>query len=188
MNRRSLLAGLGISVAAIGTGAIAQGGRPSFSNSTDTQTDELLIQKNREWIETDPSATDNPYYVPVFDASDADRLINHTKLDPSEQRFIEETDFESAYLLVVEHWPTHGVELTHTTVDDTTVVQVSEQDYRDPDEAYIGVVHLNSLVLRVSSPVTPDSVSFQIRLQKTTGEEIAVDPYDSSEYDDQTSV
>lgn len=176
MNRRTFLAGAGLSaVAALGSGVFIDGDlRPAAQTSVHPET--LLIVDASDWLQIDSASSTVPHYLCILNESTADQLICYSELTTPEQEFLTETDFASEYLLVVEQSLPYGVELAHASTSDTDpiTVQIIEQDLRDSDQYYPTVMWDNSLVLRIDDSVLPDDLSFNVTLQTIDDDIVSV--------------
>lgn len=181
MLRRSLIASAGALVALPTVGYLVQGEDPTPSESI-TSYDTLLIIRNQEWLATTEQDYGDPQSITIESHDDADEYIDLDALDPEEATFIDNTDFETQYLVICEHPATNGVLLSDHSVthyeDGVLELSIREDDTRTAENAYIDVMELNSFVFRFSREEVPFPDQIEGSLRMLDGTKLTIDTYE----------
>lgn len=145
--------------------------------------EKTLVFDNDAWLATDSTPGNLPRLVPITSAERADELIHFGAIDDADRAFIEETDYGESFLLVVDHWLPHGVDLSIRGIErrdaDTVSVSLCAIDRRSDDADYPAVEHRHSLVARVRIDDAPTpSVAIGTFADYTGDGPVEIGPYE----------
>ena len=117
--------------------------------------DDAVAIDEQGWIRTDIPPDGLPHLLVVRSAEAEAEVLDRDELEDDDVRtFLDETDYEESFLLVLEYWVTAGFATTVESVerldDGRAFVTLREEDERADDEGYPTVEVHHSHLIRVS--------------------------------------
>ena len=117
--------------------------------------DDAVATDEQGWIHTETPPDAAPHLLIVRSGDEAETWLDPDELEDGDLRtFLDETDFEDSFLLVLEYWVTAGyaaeLEGVDRLEDGRAYVTLQEADEREDDEEYPTVEVHHSHLIRVS--------------------------------------